>query len=1859
MAATDQFYRSQKKLNRVFAVSCVVMLGTVIWMLVDDYNKEWKKAQRKFRDLETGLGLILLLDETPSPQDRKLARFAVSEFREDLQEKKSETEKDRKEIQAVIDREDFRYQTAKANYTALNSRREEETKAEANAKTLEQREAAAARLRDYDEKLTELAKKRDAAELALDNAKAEFKQKVSDPLRAIEERLAQAEGYDKTLNEKFVRYAKFVAEKKWKAGDSFRNAVILDAFASPTRIQELRTDQTQDMGGFTHAKRIDRCTSCHLAVDRNGYTIYALQDVIDSRPPGQALDELRDALKTASARSAKDEGKLDDVKGDLHEFFKKARAALKDREGLQTAGKNLADAVRNSKALFDVASWERVGAAADRVEKSARRQSTLWDVHTWIAERVEDEGGKKAFKKAYGFDPDDVPEELPEVKLSPGEITQFASHPRLDLFVDSNSPHSMEKFGCTICHEGQGRGTSFSMAEHTPNDALQRKRWEGAGEDGHHWHANHYWEFPMLPKRFQESTCLKCHTQVTDLIRHGSKEEAPKLLEGYRLVKDNGCFGCHEIAGIKAGQTIGPDLRLEPTPPLDWLPINERNAATADPLNPPGALRKVGPSLRRLAEKSPDPVSMNSNEFNPDKHRINPYLLSWIRDPRGFRPDTKMPHFYGQSTNTPDFLAAEAVEQDVVGDKFKDQRNYPNAEIYAIAYYLQTESALALGGEDSTRRIVRTELEKELKKLEGVSAPLQMLREIQVYRDLRPKLTDKRTYADASKALAEEVKKLEADAKKDPSKRQALQKAQAQIAELKKQEEDLSRWIDENIKGKLPGIADKLAEYESKPADLDKQIQDLEKNAAKADYQNLIGLKIDASTLADDAERRRAVSELQRRQAKFKKDLDALRRRYRDLALMSNPRSRDDINKYADALQTKLDLIAEGGMTSKELADTFKEIGAGEESLLGKLRKKAVPEGVQLLKTVPAVNSNLIDSEGKERKWTEVPAVDASRGKDLFTQKGCLACHSHTEVNFPTKDEGGKVISNEISEANFGPELSRIGKKLGQGETGRKWLIQWILNPNVHFPRTRMPITQLQVAEAASIADWLLSYDDGWVAKPTAKPNQKTLQELAEMSVAKVVAIGKHKAEEAVVKGFTDEQRQALLVDADEQLLLEGYTKQTPIDDHHLLRYVGRKAINRQGCFGCHDIPGFENSKPIGTALNDWGRKDGQRLAFEDADAFVKSHFNLADTRDDAKNPKQPSSAWEAAADGGKAYEEIFARALKSHDRKGFLHLKLAEPRSYDYNRLRTWDERLRMPQFKFSRTARRGENGTKESLSNYKARRLREERGDYDARSQFDEAHSREAVMTFILGLVGDQIPAKFVSMPKAEKLAEAKGRQVLEKYNCAGCHEVRSGVYDFNIPESQRASFQAALEAQTEGEKADHIFPESNAWTGRPQPAGHFRAFGVSVDDQPPLRPHPDAETDATKKGQVIQHLRLTEAFRYVDQRGAVQNKAAGEELLIPAQGVLQISPEYGGAFARLIGPHLKENGRIGAGKDGKIAVLEPKDSFNVRANWRAALPPPLLREGERVQPRWLHEFLLEPHMIRPWTTLRMPKFNMSNEEANALVEYFAAVDKLNNPGMGLNMAFAEIPQRDPGFWKRQNEEYVKKGGEAMDVHVGRQKRSDIPDAFKVFVEDLTAQKQREIDVVEESLKQIDKDLPKAKEDEKKILEAEKTKLIDRRDKTLKVQLADIKKKDYPTFEKRWEHTGVYATDAYKLLTDSKSICMTCHSVGEWQSTKPQGPNLEYGQQRLRPDWTYQWIANPNRLTTYPSMMPQNFPKGKKPDPQYIVSPEDGNARDHARAARNAVMNLDEISKNPVNRFRPAPRGGVRRIDDGEDGN
>jgi mono/diheme cytochrome c family protein len=61
-------------------------------------------------------------------------------------------------------------------------------------------------------------------------------------------------------------------------------------------------------------------------------------------------------------------------------------------------------------------------------------------------------------------------------------------------------------------------------------------------------------------------------------------------------------------------------------------------------------------------------------------------------------------------------------------------------------------------------------------------------------------------------------------------------------------------------------------------------------------------------------------------------------------------------------------------------------------------------------------------------------------------------------------------------------------------------------------------------------------------------------------------------------------------------------------------------------------------------------------------------------------------------------------------------------------------------------------------------------------------------------------------------------------------------------------------------------------------------------------------------------------------------------------------------------------------------------------------ANLPPNLAAQGARTQADWLFAFLHDPSRVRlrPWLTVRMPTFQFTDEQANALVAYFQALEE-----------------------------------------------------------------------------------------------------------------------------------------------------------------------------------------------------------------------------------------------------------------------
>ena len=123
------------------------------------------------------------------------------------------------------------------------------------------------------------------------------------------------------------------------------------------------------------------------------------------------------------------------------------------------------------------------------------------------------------------------------------------------------------------------------------------------------------------------------------------------------------------------------------------------------------------------------------------------------------------------------------------------------------------------------------------------------------------------------------------------------------------------------------------------------------------------------------------------------------------------------------------------------------------------------------------------------------------------------------------------------------------------------------------------------------------------------------------------------------------------------------------------------------------------------------------------------------------------------------------------------------------------------------------------------------------------------------------------------------------------------------------------------------------------------------------------------------------------------------------------------------------------------------------------------------------------------------------------------------------------------------------------------------------------------------------------------------------------------------------QWKSRDAYAADAYRLIAANPNICSKCHSVGSLKMEGANGPDLSIAFERLRPEWTLEWISNPDRMFAYAPTMPQNFPKDSVDYKEFLA----GDPRDRARAARDVLMDLPRLENLPADRAtRAAITGG-----------
>ena len=1446
MPATEKTWYNQNLLHVIFAVSSLVLLVATIWMISSDHSREWKVFQDEFREAERRLNewrqedtltaenlaereslehqlaveqskvppknlmeafeeALLAFDESANfkpvePVYEKLeeqSNVAAAALQK-LEAARGELNATRSSLQQAMEAgRSATPETADAAMDAIAAAEEAEAavlasvdaandgfKSEA-AKAAKTRQRLMMRLDQYAKKVRQadvnllgktkfrranLDEAKANLDLAVRDGKSELQPSLQEAIDKVkadvnelssQQNLAQAsretlEGLiremsageaavTRKLDENRAEYERLQIAIDDRSSTYFTSSFpflgkkwlempVGNAFNSPHKIDNLWTEGlTQENGSFGQVRRFDRCTTCHRGIDKTA--------------PGSAIEpaypEERELVFYVSANSDSDDSEVD----------------LMSRFGIALAEVGLID--RDDVTIKSVVPLSPAATAMPVDGQDSGKGLAVGDVLMYVNDDQVD-SPQQATKLML----DDIDGgETVRVVVRRGLPQPFSSHPRLDLFVGSLSPHKLSVFGCSVCHDGQGSGTEFKWVSHTPNSPEQADEWR----DEYGWFNNHHWIYPMYPARFAESSCLKCHHDVTELEASERFPEppAPKLMKGYHLVSEYGCFGCHEINGYESpGKTQGPDLRLEPNyfagaaqvkadPNYDKL-TDEQRSWVQSVINAPDV---SGPRHRLLALLEQDKDAAESQESEsllsgashkmievladtdtPGKMRkVGPalryakskltteFLADWIWEPKHFRPNTRMPQFFGH--------------WDHLGDK-----------------------------------------EKEIgQKLEPIE---------------------------------------------------------------------------------LAGMVTYLLER-SQPFEL----EPLEEGIAESNAEEQV-----------------------------------------------------------------------------------------------------------------------------------------ERGKLFFETRGCLACHQHDD--FP------------YAEATKGPDLTNIGDKFAGKPDGKDWLRNWLRSPSNYHSRTSMPkVLKLDPEEtadgkkidpaddiaaylAASSSGWKPSEEVvGWVQNPEAIMLEEENEDGEKQKVSALDKLTREYLGKAFFTQLADEylktgipeSRAASLKGAEVELIGGASQKQK-------LMYIGSKTIAKYGCFGCHDIPGFENAKPIGAALADWGRKDPSKLAFEHIMEYLHEGHGHgghggghAVEGESAEHDDDEGHEYEDAdsghdADGHDDHdgheveidEAFYVQKIAEHDRAGFAWQKLKEPRSYDYEKARNKDfnERLRMPLFPFN-----------------------------------DE--EREAVVTFVLGLVADPPAHQFVYHPDEKQQALIAGRKVLDKYNCMGCHVLEAERWEL--------TYNAGQLSPPSGGEAGYPFMKTvvsaadleKSGTADPR-LGTFSStiHGLPAVDDDGLQIIRDDELDPIDLEDIADYDPNSLIYSFqLWKPTLIEGKAveAGPPAMdLPVTTITKMYPAFGGDLTFWLLPRVVE--------------IEKETNPNAKGGeaygW---LPPPLIGQGTKVQPSWLHEFLLDPYSIRPAVFMGMPKFNMSSEEAAALVNYFAARDgadypyEFNNRAQAARLAKVESEYQD----------------------------------------------------------------------------------------------------------------------------------------------------------------------------------------------------------------------------------------------------
>ncbi|MEN8200668.1 MAG: c-type cytochrome, partial [Thermodesulfobacteriota bacterium] len=257
-----------------------------------------------------------------------------------------------------------------------------------------------------------------------------------------------------------------------------------------------------------------------------------------------------------------------------------------------------------------------------------------------------------------------------------GAEQPFTSHPGEHI---SPNRHSVDAFGCVICHEGQPVGLTVEEA---------------------HGHNHHNWMTPLLAGKRAESSCEACHPMRSEVAKDAVMTDAPSYSKGRSLYLETSCLGCHVAKGFQRDAGIGPILtkvatKSDPAWALNWiknpkgflpqtvmpdfeladekieaitaylysiskpLPADSKARGSLDDAK---AVARGEKKLTDLGCLGCHSVDGKDENFGPDLSRVGEktspeWLYAWIEDPTKYWPETNMPKLRVPERDIQDLVA--------------------------------------------------------------------------------------------------------------------------------------------------------------------------------------------------------------------------------------------------------------------------------------------------------------------------------------------------------------------------------------------------------------------------------------------------------------------------------------------------------------------------------------------------------------------------------------------------------------------------------------------------------------------------------------------------------------------------------------------------------------------------------------------------------------------------------------------------------------------------------------------------------------------------------------------------------------------------------------------------------------------------------------------------------------------------------------------------------------------------------------------------------------------------------------------------------------------------------------------------